>query len=267
MLYGILVVYSENYLVKSINEFKNVLNLTARKHKIIIILNNPELESELKKLTIKNFDYLLGSNNFHEFGGWSEGLKYIKKKYLNDYQNSDYIFCNDTFCHHRPFNNFHRLIFSYSSTIAFLSKKPKVAGELHSTEKLFDFNNIAFKTWVSSYYFAVNKSAMQLMQYEVILDIDTIDQYLHGGIKEELFFTDKMDPYLKKYLLDWLFYGGWYKSARLKNNNKYLFYKKAMSILAEFLLSSNLHKNKIGLIDTYYLIRLIDKFKNKFGLV
>ncbi len=94
-------------------------------------------------------------------------------------------------------------------------------------------------------------------------DSNVLNKYLVGGHDEKYFFSNLMDLTLKRHLLNWLFHGGWYKSESLNQINKDRFYCKARSILAEFNLSSKAHEKKIGLIDTYFLIKKINKIRFK----
>lgn len=263
MIFGILVVYSEDYLTQSLLEFNRILKLTARKYRLIVVLNNHNLANKLNSIEISHidFDFVLGSNRLHEFSGWSEGLDFIKEKYVNSYKESEYIFCNDTFCQHRTYTFFHRLIFSACCSLSFLSNKPSIAGEVNSFGKDFEFNHLKFNTWVSSYFFAVNKHAMNLLNFDILPSNQVVNDYLIGGYDEKHFFSDAMDLTLKKHLLSWLFYGGWYKSQALSQRNAESLYCKARSIIAEFSLSSKAHANKIDFLDTYFLIKLINKLR------
>ena len=268
MIFGILVVFSEEYFIDSLSEFGRVLKLTARPYKIIVVFNNHDLAEKYPTESTKgiNYDSVIGSNQFHEFSGWNEGLDFIKLQYASQYQKSHFVFCNDTFCQHRTYTFFHRLIFSASCTLSFFARNPTIAGEVNSFGEDFEFNNCTFSTWVSSYFFSINQSAINLLKFNILPSSNVINTYLVGGHEEKLFFSNSMDLKLKRHLLNWLFLGGWYKSESLNQINKDRFYCKARSILAEFNLSSNAHEKKIGLIDTYFLIKKFNKLRRSIYL-
>lgn len=268
MIFGIFVVYSEDYLTQSLLEFNRILKLTARKYRLIVVFNNHNLASKLNAFEISHvdFEFVLGSNQLHEFSGWSEGLDFIKEKYINSYKESEYIFCNDTFCQHRTYTFFHRLIFSACCSLSFLSNRPKMAGEVNSFGKDFEFNHLKFNTWVSSYFFAVNKHAMNLLSFDILPSNQEVSEYLLGGYDEKYFFSDAMDLTLKKHLLHWLFHGGWYKSQSLSQSNAESLYCKARSIIAEFSLSSKANAKRIDFLDTYFFIKKINKLRFKIRL-
>ncbi|MBX9676895.1 MAG: hypothetical protein K2V71_09875 [Methylotenera sp.] len=267
MIFGILVVYSEDYLTRSLLEFNKILKLTARKYKLIVVLNNHSLPNKLSCIEASHidFEFVLGTNRLHEFSGWSEGLDFIKEKYVDYYKESEYVFCNDTFCQHRTYTIFHRFIFSACCSLSFISNRPKIAGEVNSFGKDFEFNHLKFNTWVSSYFFAVNKHAMNLLRFDILPSNQLVSDYLLGGHDEKYFFSDVMDLTLKKHLLHWLFHGGWYKSESLSQSNAESLYYKARSIIAEFSLSSKAHANKIDFVDTYFFIKKINKLRYKIG--
>lgn len=264
MVFGILVVYTESYFLSSLREFEKVLKLISSDYKVVVVLNNSDLREKINVFMEDGTDYILGSNSFYEFSGWDEGLTFIKENYFDSYKDSGYVFCNDTFCHHRTYTFIHSLALSFSSRFALSSSKPTIAGEVNSIGKSFEFNNIKLDSWVSSYFFSVNNLAMKLLDFEVLPTNEVVNKYLVGGAVEEDFFSEAMDSTLKRHLLHWLFHGGWYRSEPLNSNNMKFFYYKARSIIAEYNLSSKAYKNNLVFIDTYYLIKLINKiFRGK----
>jgi len=262
VVFGILVAYSDDYFENSLHEFNSILRMLSLKHKLIVVFNSNTLASKYDLLPVENsdFDFVLGTNQMHEFSGWSEGLEFVKDKYNNLFNNSSYIFANDTLCHHRKFTYFHRLIFTIASYLALSAKKPKIAGEIYSNGNHFIYDNVKFDCWISSYFFAINNHAMHLIEFNILPQKELINHYLLGGHDERYFFSEALDKCLKTHILNNLFHGGWYKSQPLDESNKDFFYGKARSILAEFSLSSKAHSNKIEFVDTHFLNKLFHKW-------
>lgn len=268
MVFGILVVYSDNYFISSLIEFNRILRLTKRQYKLIVVFNNKSLDDKFNGNQSHNikYDSVLGSNDLHEFSGWAEGLELIRTKYANHYHGAGYVFCNDTICHHRVHTLFNAFVLSACCNLALISRRPKIAGEVHSIEKDFTFNQIKFNSWVSTYFFVINKQAMEIFNFDILPTKELINTYLLGGHDENHFFSDLMDSTLRERFLHDLFHGGWHKSESLSHSNQAMFYCKARSIIAEFNLSSKAHFKKVDFIDTYYIIRLRHKlFNNALG--
>lgn len=261
MVYGILVVYSEDYFIESLIEFNKILKLTMRKYKLVVVFNDNKLANNITRFPIQGieFEIVLGSNQYHEFSGWNEGLCFISNKYATDYEDAGYVFCNDTLCHHRTYAFIHRIIFSVCCNLALVSNKPAVAGELTPPISFFEFNNVKFNSWIATYFFVINKQAMRFMKNKLLPNKEIIDKYLLGGDNQNSFFSGVMHENLKNQLLYWLFKGGWHKSEALNKNNKDFFYNKARSIITEITFSSEIYAQKIKFINTYYLIRLYSK--------
>ena len=144
MVFGILVVYSEDYFIESLIEFNKILKLTMRKYKLVVVFNNNKLLDKLNQYPIQNitFDIVEGSNQYHEFSGWSEGLSFIKTKYIADYEDAGYVFCNDTLCHHRTYTFLQSLVFSICCNVALISNNPSIAGEITPPIAFFELNNV-----------------------------------------------------------------------------------------------------------------------------
>ena len=261
MVFGILVVYSEDYFIESLIEFNKILKLTMRKYKLVVVFNNDKLMDNISQHSIRDmkFDIVLGTNQFHEFSGWNEGLSFISNRYVADYEDAGYVFCNDTLCHHRVYTFIHRLIFSICCNVALISNKPAISGELTPPISFFEFNNVKFNSWIATYFFVINKQAMGFMKNKLLPNKEIIDKYLLGGHNQNYFFSEDMPENLKNQLLNWLFKGGWHKSGTLNKNNKDIFYNKARSIIVEITFSSEIYAKKLKIIDTYYLIRLYSK--------
>jgi len=90
MVFGILVAYSDDYFENSLHEFNSILRMLSRKHKLIVVFNSNTLASKYDLLPVESsdFDFVLGTNQMHEFSGWSEGLEFVKHKYNNLFNNS-----------------------------------------------------------------------------------------------------------------------------------------------------------------------------------
>lgn len=265
MVFGILVVYSDSYFIRSLIEFNRILRLSKRRYKLIVVFNNQCLADQFNSNKSHNieYDYVLGSNELHEFSGWNEGLDFVRNKYANYYHDAGYVYCNDTICHHRVYTFFHTLILSVCCNLALISNKPKIAGDVHSTGKDFTFNEIKFNSWVSTYFFVINKHAMKLFNFDILPTKEVLNKYLLGGHDENHFFSESLDSTLRERFLYDLFHGGWHKSESLSHANQNKFYCKARSIIAEFNLSSKAHSNKVEFIDTYFIIKMYSKLLNK----
>lgn len=269
MVFGILVVYSENYFAEALIEFHKILKLTSSQYKLIVVINNTVLAEKYKTFPVQHikFEVVFGSNIFHEFSGWQEGLDFIKNNHSDLYNESGYIFANDTLCKHRKYTPLHPLLFAICSYSVLISSKPKMAGQCLSESEEIDFNDVRFNIFIATYFFTLNRQAIKLMDYKVMPTQELINQYLVGGHCEESFFTEKLSMVLKNRQLNILFNGLWYKSEKLNQNNKEFLYCKARSNLAEMYLSSKAHSNKIKFIDTYLLIKLMNRIFNKIPIL
>ena len=241
-----LVVYSEDYFIESLIEFNKILKLTMRKYKLVVVFNNKKLLDKLNQYPIQNikFDIVEGSNQYHEFSGWSEGISFMKNKYIADCEDAGYVFCNDTLCHHRTYTFMHSLVFSVCCNLALISNKPSIAGEITPPIAFFEFNNVNFNAWIATYFFVINKQAMTLMRNNLLPNKDVIDKYLLGGENQNYFFSKHMHENLKNQLLHWLFNGGWHKSEGLNKNNKDFFTIKLGQLLLKFILIQRFTQKK-----------------------
>lgn len=269
MIYGILVVYSEDYFADALVEFNKILRLTSSQYKLIVVFNNILLSNKVNTFQINHIDFetVIGTNQFHEFSGWMDGLSFLKEKYKTQYKQSGYIFANDTFCKHRTYTIFHRLLFSFCSSLAVVSRKPKIAGEILKICVEIDFNGMRFDSFIPTYFFSLNQSAMRLFEFNLLPNENLVNGYLTGGDDEKYFFSEKMPAVLKKHMTYMLFEGGWHNRGDLNEKNVNLIYSKAKCFLAEFNLSANVYSNQIDIIDTYYLIKILNKIRNKVPLI
>ncbi|WP_142503318.1 hypothetical protein [Klebsiella sp. 2680] len=248
MVYGIILIYYENYADKSIHEFYDLLKKIEPDSKLIVINNSSNKFSN-------NFDVVIGNNKNWEFSGWDVGLSTIE-----DINSSDiFIFCNDTFCHHNPWNeNIKRkFIRTFSNVIkennrhAFIG----IAGTTDSVWKEFSIEDKTFSHWISSYLFLMTGSLLEKMGGSICIDENTLDNYVKLDRLNHLRWNECISSDLQLHLTGWM-YGngnGWYNKDNISPEKKI---RKIKTILNEKYLTAVCNYNDGRVIEVKFIKRL-----------
>ncbi|HCB1497649.1 hypothetical protein DET57_11377 [Klebsiella oxytoca] len=227
MVYGIILLYYEKYADKSIKEFDDLLKKIDPNSKLIAISNSDSILASSCHL-------ISGDNQNWEFSGWDVGLSSIDK--LND---SDVvIFCNDTFCHHNPWDDkikkkftrvFSRLI-NENSRAPFLG----IAGTTDCAWKEFSIDDKKFCNWISSYLFLMTGSLLKKMNGSICIDENRLDKYIHKDESDQIIWNPSISQELQRHLTQWIFGqdkdSGWYNKNNISPEKKI---RKIKTILNE----------------------------------
>lgn len=255
----VLTAYTQEKAEQALRFCNNTFFWIPRNRRVLVF-NNAALktDSSISKLS-KGWNFIEGSNIQHEFSAWQEGLDFFRESYGDQLS---VILVNDTVAHHRKFSFFRKLAFlaalprkSSSCIVGFTNKLP--CGS--------HFQVYAHKTdlWVSTFLFFVDAEALKKINYRIWTREENDDCVL-GGSDNAKFFTDRVSENLKKYLCEWLFEGGWYKSESLSEFNCDRFKVKAKSIINEKLLSAQCDLHDIKIRDPFYCYQSLEFVDRKF---
>ena len=247
MIYGILLVYYEQYHARSVIEFQYLLNHLNQKNKLIVVSNNPLISQS-------NSNYVLGDDLSSEFSGYDVGLKQIENLTTEDY----IIFANDTFCHHRAWGKFEKKIFINKFQTAIKTQKKSIVGELNTFGKNFSIMGLQANEWISTYLFGMTSHFIEDLNQRLCIDPVSLIELVSIDAYENFQWSGKLSNNLKTQLSSWLASNnklGWYdKDANMQRRCN-----KAKSILNEFYLSAIAKKYGYELIDVYQNLNLLDR--------
>ncbi|MBW9402016.1 hypothetical protein FHC51_19745 [Leclercia sp. EC_58] len=211
-----------------------------------------------------NIQWLRGSNVAGEFSAWDEGYKFLAEK--GTLRCDDIIvFMNDTFCHHRFFTFYDRIL--YRRTIAHCTCNG-FYGELNSTGAVFYVNELPLSAWISSYVFISRMENIdKLLPFNSASAIsdERIAQIESGLVQRKVdvpFFSDNLNQHLSH----WLFPvngNGWYKAGATSSA---ILMFKLKAIINEKLLTHKALENDLDVNDIYQdkLSRIYNSLRNKF---
>lgn len=265
---GILVIYYNDFINRSILEFESLINNISRKNMIFIISNF----SEYQKTTSKS-KFLNWNNQNQEFGAWQYGLDQALDK-LNYNSKPCFIFANDTFCYHKSYGEFEKYMYSkFFKKIVDTDKKIIVGPTSSSKLGRLSFEGSVFTRWVSTSLFGISYQLMDTFKYNICVDQEYLNKYFDGQTEKD-FFSKKLDTSLNKHLIAWLFGRAnlpmWRNGASLDNKNYIIMKNKASSILREKNITANAILSNAVILDVFknlkirkiffYLLRLF-KYK------
>ncbi|ENK6265942.1 hypothetical protein LGM22_07965 [Klebsiella quasipneumoniae subsp. quasipneumoniae] len=239
MLYGIMLVYYEDYCVEAVERFEKFLKKIEPGYKLIVVSNN-------ENICIPNKKCIPGNNINWEFSGWDEGIKQLEQ-----ISNADsFIFCNDTFCFNNPFGVTKEIIMSLVFKYCYYKNKKKnqlvISGSTHTfNEEFFVFDNKA-NIWVSTYLFLVSGTLLNHLERRLSLSEEQLNKVLEIKNNEDsIRWSGKVSGNLQVHINNWLFppegFGGWYKSRDVSNHIKE---RKAKAIVNEKYLTAYCLTNK-----------------------
>ena len=252
----ILVSYTHDNTVQALRFFRFL-----RAGKKILVLNEPGLKDSPSVGRLSSGWHVVdGTNSAGEFSGWQEGINCLSDKQFYGL----YILANDTVCAHRRFTPLRLFLFAMAAAI----KPDKVIGFIDSFSMEYELNNVRSSSWVSTYLFGVPKAALERLSWTVDYSL-ILSRYTVDCLEESRFFSEDLDPRLRKHLSAWLFSGGWYKSAQLSEGNRTMFLRKAQRILNEKYLSALFVSKGFSLHDVFggnsFLFKL-DRVMAFFGI-
>lgn len=211
----------------------------------------------------KNIQWLRGSNVAGEFSAWDEGYAFLME---NSTPCSDdiVVFMNDTFCHHRFFTFYDRIL--YRRAIAHCTRN-SVCGELNRTGAVFSVNGLPLTAWISSYVFMSrmnNIDKLLPLNYASTISNEYLAQIDSGLVERKVdipFFSENLNQHLSH----WLFPvsgNGWYKAGKISPE---ILLFKLKAIINEKLLTHKALKNDLSVEDIYKgkLGRIYNSLRNR----
>ncbi|HED2826506.1 TPA: hypothetical protein R4Z37_002189 [Enterobacter kobei] len=241
---------------------KEIFSIFANEHfHILFVDNSGKLIPENEPAA--NVQWLKGSNVAGEFSAWDEGYTLLTGDGTID--NDDIIlFMNDTFCHHRFFTFYDRML--YRKAVAHCTVNG-FYGELSSTRTAFTINQLPLTAWISSYVFLSRRENIDKLM--PLNNVQTIDDQefvqINDGLKQRRVNVSFFSENLNQHLSHWLFpinRNGWYNAG--KSSPAILLFK-LKAIINEKLLSHKALINGLTVNDIYQgkLNRIYNSLRNR----
>ncbi|ELW9443381.1 hypothetical protein R0595_002468 [Pluralibacter gergoviae] len=222
-IYIIAALYYPHYFEKVKEEISVIFG--GYSHHTVFVDNSGDIipEHELAE----NVSWLRGSNLGGEFTAWEEGYHFIRNKNIKE--NDIFVFLNDTFCHHRIFTFYDRLIYR---NIINNFKCDAIYGELNKGESSLGINQQSFNKWISSYIFMVAyKNIQHLLPLNAVINLSEDDMVaISNGLSKGVVSVPAFSQNLNEHLSQWLFptdRKGWYKAKKI-STDAYFFKLKAI---------------------------------------
>jgi hypothetical protein len=240
-VYGILVVYYDEYFDKSVSQFRKILERVSEDNELIIITNQGEGGNALSP------NILLGTNSAWEFSAWDEAVEYVKSKYVLKPKDV-FILANDTFCHHRIFNSLTSFLF-VSEFKNLFQRNERIVGELCTINEKFNIDNHVCSGWLSTYLFGCSFNVLEKL---LPLNSATNDSFtiIQSECRIEI---PTFSLNIIKHLENWVFPQtagtGWYKSK--EEVGELILKMKIRAIFNEKMLSKNASANNVEIVDVY----------------
>lgn len=239
MVYGIILLYYEKYAENSLINFENILSEINRDYTIIAVTNNSDIN--IRGINLHN-----GDNSNSEFSGWDKGVDLVDPIAEDDF----FIFCNDTFCHHRTWGKFEKDIFVGAFSKAIAQNFQGVIGEVDTFRETFSIDGVKSSSWVSTYLFGMSSKLLVGFSKRLSISNDLSKTLVHNVDKGQIFWGEGVSNSLKSRIENWLDEDnmlGWYR----RNSPDGLKLNKIRSILNEMYLSANCQKLGFELRDVY----------------
>ena len=196
-----------------------------------------------------NVQWLKGSNTAGEFSAWDEGYTLLA---TNDTLGNDdiVIFMNDTFCHHRFFTFYDRIL--YRKIVARCTFKG-IYGELNSTGTRFTINQLPLTTWISSYVFLSRKENIDRLLPLNTASVmgDEVLARIESGLANRKVDVSLFSDNLNQHLSNWLFPvngNGWYNAGK---TSPAVILFKLKAIINEKMLTHKALENDLDVNDIY----------------
>lgn len=262
-IYGVLLIFNEDYRLSSINAFKRFMNSIGSECKILIVNNNHS--------NIKNGE-IPGDNTNWEFSGWDKGISSL------DIKDGDVVvFANDTFRHHRSWGRYDQWRFKKAIIKLSASNEQGICGEVHKFSGIYQVLGVRSDRWVCTYLFALTGGVINKLN-KVSLDESSLSGEIISINNEKIVWGGGVSLNLQTRIQKWLYPPGgvlgWRKSH---SSNDAIKLRKAKTILNEKWLSAYCSSNGITIIDAgpdvitkryrntkYRFSEVINKFKVYF---
>ncbi|MEB6378347.1 hypothetical protein MXM41_05290 [Leclercia adecarboxylata] len=244
-VYIIVALYYPHYFEKVKKEIFAIFN--KMDFHVLFVDNSgkliPQNESE------GNIHWLRGSNVAGEFSAWDEGYAFLAE---NNTPGSDdiVVFMNDTFCHHRFFTFYDRILYRRATAHCACNS---FYGELNRTGAVFTVNELPLTAWISSYVFLSrmeNIDKLLPLNYTSTISNEHLAQIEHGLAQRKVdvpFFSENLNQHLSH----WLFPvsgNGWYKAGKI---SPAILLFKLKAIINEKLLTHKALKNDLSVEGIY----------------
>lgn len=195
---GVLLLYYPQYARNAVEVFADFLRSLSEDYGIVIVRNgNVPLAERPDVVAVVD-----GENALREFSGWNSGLDYFKENIQGE-PSELLVFANDTFCHHNRFGVFTRAAFR--KTFKAIMNQPAVAamaGEEFFLGKPYALDGLASKSWICTYLFAWNRSAMAGLG--TLTPQTPIESFYARNERGELVFSERVSENLSKHIVSWL---------------------------------------------------------------
>lgn len=255
----IVALYYPHYYEKVRKEIFSIFNNTH--FHLLFVDNSGKLIPENEQAT--NVQWLKGSNTAGEFSAWDEGYALLTDNGIMD-SNDIVLFMNDTFCHHRFFTFYDRVL--YRKAVKHCTSKG-IYGELNSTGTTFAINQLPLTAWISSYVFLSRKENIdKLLPLNGVSAISTEAlAQIESGLAQRKVEVPLFSENLNQHLSQWLFPvngKGWYNAG--KTSPAILLFK-LKAIINEKLLTHKALKNHFDVNDIYEgkLNRVYNSLRNR----
>ncbi len=238
---GILVVYSEAFADTAIRLFARMVRRVDPNATVVVMCNNRALHLK----PYEGVTVLETSNFLHEFGAWQSGLEHVRGLAGAELLQS-VVFANDTFCHYRPMGVLEQAAFLQGAVDAARSKVPLACGDLAllPDRAPYDYVGTRMSNWIATYFFALNRSALEGIGWRLHPGVEEIRRLVPGGVDEAAFFAPELDARLRHHFRAWLFGSDaiptWRRSHPLKPDNCAMMMGKADMLICEQDLSARL---------------------------
>lgn len=255
----IIALYYPHYYEKVRKEIFSIFDNTH--FHLLFVDNSGKLIPENEPAA--NVQWLKGSNVAGEFSAWDEGYALLAGN--GTMGNDDIVvFMNDTFCHHRFFTFYDRVL--YRKAVARCTRNG-IYGELNSTGTAFAINQLPLSAWISSYVFLSRKENIDKLlplNSASTLGDDALAQ-IESGLAQQKVDVPLFSPNLNQHLSQWLFPvngKGWYNAG--KTSSAILLFK-LKAIINEKLLSHKALKNGLAVNDIYQgkINRIYNSLRNR----
>jgi hypothetical protein len=255
----IVALYYPHYYEKVRKEIFSIFNKTNTQ--VLFVDNSGKIIPQSEHAA--NVQWLRGSNTAGEFSAWDEGYALLVQK---DTMSKDdiVIFLNDTFCHHRFFTFYDRML--YRKAVASCTSNG-IYGELNSTGTTFTINELPVSAWISSYVFLSRKENIDKLlplNNALIMSGNALAQIEYGLEHRKVdvpFFSQNLNQHLSY----WLFPvngNGWYNAGKI---SPAILLFKLKAIINEKLLTHKSLKNALDVNDIYQgkVNRIYNSLRNR----
>lgn len=239
MLYGVMLVYYEDFHVNAIKSFDILLKKIDPNSKLIVVSNNFNLKE----------NYIQGDNTNWEFSGWDKALATI-----NLLDTDSIIFANDTFMYNNPYGRVKKIfverIFSYVYNKNKIKTGGYICGSTSGLEHSYEILNFKADYWVSTYLFLMSGKLVNELGNKISMDLNTLDSLVKLDNKKFIF-DNSISKNMQEHLQEWLYpkenvKAAWYKATTTSDDVKI---KKVKTILNEKYLSAFCKTNNGKIID------------------